>query len=322
MLTRRSCMLGMAAAGLQIRPGWAQDFPTRPVTLISPVSPGASADVTLRALAAATEKHLGQPIIVENMPGAGATMGPARVAASKNPDGYMLTSIFSTAFRMPFLRKTTFDPSTDFTYITGVARMTIGLVVRSDAPWQTFDAFLAYAKANPGKISYGTGGVGTTSQVMMAHIAKQLGIDWVHVPFKEGASGTALLGGFVQAVADPAFWAPLVRAGKLRLLVTFGPERTKSWPAVPTLKESGIDIVGDVPYGIAGPHGMNPSIVKRLQDAFAQGFQDPAFAATLTQFNEEPFPLSSAQFHDFAMSQIAKEKRLVEELGMLGTMGE
>ena len=95
---------------------------------------------------------LGQPIVVENMPGAGATMGPARVAASKNPDGYMLTSIFSTAFRMPFLRKTTFDPSTDFTYITGVARMTIGLVVRSDAPWQTFDAFLAYAKANPGKI--------------------------------------------------------------------------------------------------------------------------------------------------------------------------
>jgi tripartite-type tricarboxylate transporter receptor subunit TctC len=322
MLTRRSCLFGMVAAGLHTSAAWSGEFPTRPVTLIAPVSPGASADVTLRALAAATEKYLGQPIIVENMPGAGATMGPARVAASKNPDGYMLTTIFSTVFRMPFLRKTTFDPTTDFTYITGVARIPIGVVVRSDAPWQTFDAFLAYAKANPGKISYGTGGVGTTSQIVMAHVAKQLGIDWVHVPFKEGASGTALLGGFIQAVADPAFWAPLVRSGQLRLLVTFGPQRTRSWPTVPTLKESGVDIVGDVPYGIAGPRGMDAKIVKRLQDAFAQGFEDPAFAATLTRFNEEPFYLNSGQFHDFAMSQITKEKGLVEELGMLGTMGE
>ena len=322
MLTRRSCLFGMVAAGLHTSAAWSGEFPTRPVTLIAPVSPGASADVTLRALAAATEKYLGQPIVVENMPGAAATMGPARVAASKNPDGYMLTTIFSTAFRMPFLRKTTFDPSTDFTYITGVARIPIGVVVRSDAPWQTFDAFLAYAKANPGKISYGTGGVGTTSQIVMAHVGKQLGIDWVHVPFKEGASGTALLGGFIQAVADPAFWAPLVRSGQFRLLVTFGPKRTTSWPTVPPLEESGIDIVGDVPYGIAGPRRMDPKIVKRLQDAFAQGFQDPAFAATLTRFNEEPFYLNSDQFHDFAVSQISKEKRLVEELGMLGTMGE
>jgi tripartite-type tricarboxylate transporter receptor subunit TctC len=322
MLTRRSCLFGMVAAALHTSAAWSGEFPVRPITLIAPVSPGASADVTLRALAAATEKYLGQPIVVENMPGAAATMGPARVAASKNPDGYTLTTIFSTAFRVPFLRKTTFDPSTDFTYITGVARIPIGVVVRSDAPWQTFDAFLAYAKANPGKISYGTGGVGTTSHVVMAHVAKQLAIDWVHVPFKEGASGTSLLGGFIQAVADPAFWAPLVRSGQLRLLVTFGPQRTRSWPGVPTLKESGIDIVGDVPYGIAGPRGMDSAIVKRLQDAFARGFEDRAFAATLTRFDEEPFYLNSSQFHDFAISQIAKEKRLVEELGMLGTMGE
>jgi tripartite-type tricarboxylate transporter receptor subunit TctC len=250
------------------------------------------------------------------MPGASATMGPAKVAASKNPDGYTLTMIFSTVFRMPFLRTTTFDPATDFTYVTGVARMTVGLVVRSDAPWQTLDAFLAYAKANPGKISYGTGGVGTTSHVVMTDIAKRLGIDWVHVPFKEGASGTALLGGFIQAVADPAFWAPLVSSGKLRLLATFGPERTKNWPTVPTLKESGIDIVGDAPYGIAGPRGMDPKIVQRLKNAFGQGFKEPTFTATLARFNEEPFYLNSADYRDYAMHQIAKEKRLVGELGL------
>lgn len=316
MPTRRSWIFAMVAAGLHATTAWSEQFPSRPVTLIAPVSPGAAVDIALRSLAAASEKYLAEPIVVENMPGASATLGPARVAAIANPDGYTLTMIPSTVFRLPSLRKTSFDPATDFTYIVGVARVTIGLVVNNDAPWMTFQEFLADAKANPGKISYGTGGVGTTSQVVMEAIAKRLGISWTHVPFKEGASGNALLGGFIQAVADPAFWAPLVRGGQLRLLVTFGPERTANWPTVPTLRECGVDLVGDLPYGIAGPKGMDPAVVKRLHDAFRQGLVDPSFAATMARFEEEPFYLNSADYRDYAMHQIAREKRLVDELGL------
>jgi tripartite-type tricarboxylate transporter receptor subunit TctC len=318
MVTRRYFMSGMAAAGFVLKAGAlrAQDFPTRPITLVVPVSPGASADVTLRALAAATGKSLGQPIVIENKPGASATLGPAQVAASASPDGYTLTMMPSTVFRLPFLQKTTYDPAKDFTYIIAVTAYTVGVVVRSDARWKTFQEFLADAKANPGMIAYGTGGVATNSYAVMERIARQQGIKWVHVPFKGGEDVNALLGGHIQAVANPAAWASQVNAGRLRLLVTFGASRTRSWPTVPILKETGIDMVIDSPYGIAGPRGMEPKIVKVLHDAFKKGIEDPSFKATIALFDQEPFYLSSEDYHDFALKQIAEEKRIVEELGL------
>jgi tripartite-type tricarboxylate transporter receptor subunit TctC len=161
MITRRSFMSGMGAAGFGLTGGSAeaQDFPARPVTLIVALPAGTSGDVTLRALASATERHLGRPIVIENRPGASATLGPAQMAATANPDGYTLAQISPTLFRLPFMRKTTYDPAKDFTYIIAVTTYTLGVVVKSDAPWKTFQDFLADAKANPGKITYGTGGV-------------------------------------------------------------------------------------------------------------------------------------------------------------------
>jgi tripartite-type tricarboxylate transporter receptor subunit TctC len=318
VITRRNCMFGMAATGLGLQAGTAraQDFPARPVTLIIPLTPGTSADVTLRALAAATEKQLGRSIVIENRPGAGTTLGPAQMAASANPDGYTLSQIGQPVFRLPFLRKTTYDPATDFTYIIAVSAYTFGVVVKSDAPWQTFEQFLAHAQANPGKVTFGTGGAGTTSHIVMEQIARQRGIKWLHVPFRGGDSVNALLGGHIQADADPAAWAPLVNSGQFRLLVTFGAARTKSWPTVPTLKEVGINIAVNTPYGIAGPRGMDPKIVKILHDAFKKGMEDPSFIRTIAQFDQEPFYLSSNDYRDFAMKQIADEKRIVEELGL------
>jgi tripartite-type tricarboxylate transporter receptor subunit TctC len=318
MITRRCFVSGMAATGFGLKAGSAaaQDFPVRPVTLIVALPAGTSGDVTLRALASATEKHLGRPIVIENRPGASATLGPAQMAATANPDGYTLAQIGPALFRLPFIRKTTYDPAKDFTYIIAVTGYTIGVVVRSDAPWKTFQELVADAKANPGKIAYGTGGVATTMHIVMERIARQQGIKWVHVPFKGGDDVNALLGGHIQAVADPAGWAPQVNAGQFRLLVTFGGSRTRSWPTVPTLKETGIDMVMDSPYGIAGPRGMDPKVVKVLHDAFKKGIDDPSFKATIAQFDQEPFYLSSADYHDFALRQIAEEKRIVEELGL------
>jgi tripartite-type tricarboxylate transporter receptor subunit TctC len=293
----------------------AQTFPSKPVTLIVPWVPGGTTDVAVRALATATEKHLGRSIVIENKAGAGGTLGPAQMAALARPDGYTVSQLPITVFRLPFMSRTSFDPAKDFTYIIGVTGYTFGVVVRSDAPWKTFPELLAAAKANPGTITYGTPGAGTTLHITMEEIARRQGIKLVHVPFKGNAEATtAILGGHIHALADSTGWAPQVNEGKLRLLVSWGASRTKNWPTVPTLKEIGIDIVSNSPYGIGGPKGMDPEIVKVLHDAFKKGLDEPSNLAAMAQFDQERFYLSSEEYHAFAMQQIAQEKRMVEEL--------
>ena len=297
----------------------AQDYPTRPVTLIVPWAAGGTTDVALRALATATEKYLGQSIVVENRAGANGTLGPANMAATAKPDGYTISQLPITVFRQPFMTKTSFDPTRDFTYIIGLTGYTFGVVVRSDAPWKTFPELLAAAKANPSTITYGTAGAGTSPHITMEQIAKQQGIKLVHVPFKGVAeSVTALLGNHIHAIADSTGWAPQVNEGKFRLLVSWGATRTKNWPNVPTLKEVGIEMVINSPYGLGGPKGMAPEIVKVLHDAFKKGLDEPSNVAVMTQLDQERFYLDSEDYRAFAMQQIVQEKRIVEELQLRG----
>jgi tripartite-type tricarboxylate transporter receptor subunit TctC len=295
----------------------AQNFPARPVTLIVPWPAGGSTDVGMRALASAAEKHLGQSIVVENRPGGSGTLGPGQMAATARPDGYTIAQIPITVFRFPFMTKTTFDPSTDFTYIIGVSGYTFGVVVRDDAPWKSFQDLTADAKSNPGKINYGTPGAGTSLHITMEQIARQQGIRWTHVPFKGNAdSMNALLGGHIHVVADSSGWAQLVNAGRFRLLVTWGAARTKNWPDVPTLREIGIDMVSNSPFGIAGPKGMDPKIVRVLHDAFKQGLEEPSYAAAVANLDQELFYLSSEDYQNFAMRQIEEARRFITELGL------
>ena len=295
----------------------AQNFPLRPVTLIVPWPAGGSTDVGMRALASAAEKHLGQSIVVENRPGGSGTLGPGQMAATARPDGYTIAQIPITVFRFPFMTKTTFDPSTDFTYIIGVSGYTFGVVVRDDAPWKSFQDLTADAKSNPGKINYGTPGAGTSLHITMEQIARQQGIKWTHVPFKGNAdSMNALLGGHIHVVADSSGWAQLVNTGRFRLLVTWGVARTKNWPDVPTLREIGIDMVSNSPFGIAGPKGMDPKIVRVLHDAFKQGLEEPSYAAAVANLDQELFYLSSEDYQNFAMRQIEEARRFITELGL------
>ncbi len=308
-----SLLLAVTAAGTAL----AQNFPTRPVTLIVPWPAGGTTDVGLRALAAATEKHLGQPIVIENRAGAAGTLGPSQMAASAKPDGYTLTQIPITVFRYPFMTKVSFDPATDFTYIISLTGYTFGVVVKSDAPWKTFGEFLADAKANPGKLNYGTPGAGTSLHITMEQIAKQQNLKWTHVPFKGNAEATnALLGGHINAMADSSGWAQLVNSGQFRLLVTWGAERTKNWPNVPILRDIGIDIVSNSPFGLAGPKGMDPQVVKVLHDAFKKGMEEPSYAAVIAKLDQEAFYLSTEDYQKFAIGQIAEAKRFIEELGL------
>ena len=295
----------------------AQQFPTRPVTLIVPWPPGGSTDIAMRALALATEKHLGQSIVIENRPGAAGTLGPGNMAATARPDGYTVAQLPISVFRIPHIQKTAWDPGKDFTYIIHLTGYTFGAVVHADAPWKTFQELMDYARANPGKVNYGTPGAGSSLHITMEQIAKAKGLKWTQVPFKGGADNmNALLGGHIDVTTDSTGWAELVNAGKFRLLVTWGAQRTKNWPNVPTLKEIGIDMVSNSPFGIGGPKGMDPAVVKVLHDAFKKGMEGQSYKDTMLKLDMEPDYLNTADYRAYAMKQIDEQKTLVEELGL------
>jgi tripartite-type tricarboxylate transporter receptor subunit TctC len=292
----------------------AQPFPSRPVTLIVPWPAGGSTDQVMRALATSTEKHLGQPIVIENRPGAGGTLG-AQAMVSAKPDGYTVTQVPITVFRIPHTTKVGYDPLTDLTYLIGVSGYTFGVVVRSESPWKTWAELVAYAKANPGKLSYGTPGASTSLHVTMEDIAHRYGIQWTHVPFKGNAdSMQALLGGHIDAAADATGWGAHVDSGRMRLLATWGEKRTKRWPTVPTLKELGYDVVSTSPYGIAGPKGMDPAIAKVLHDAFRKGMEDTAHMQAMEKYDQDLMYLSGDDYAKFARETYATEKAAMARL--------
>ena len=295
----------------------AQQFPTRPVTLIVPWPPGGSTDIALRALATATEKHLGQSIVIENRPGAAGTLGPANMAGSARPDGYTVAQLPISVFRIPYIQKASFDPAKDFTYIIHLTGYTFGVVVRADSPFKTFNDMIEHARANPGKVNYGTPGAGSSLHITMEQIAKQKGIKWTQVPFKGVAeSMNALLGGHIDVAADSTGWAGAVEGGQARLLVTWGANRTKNWPNVPNLKDIGIDLVSNSPFGIGGPKGMDPAVVKILHDAFRKGMEEQSYKDSMAKLDQEAYYLDTAAYHAFAMKQISEQKQLVEDLGL------
>jgi tripartite-type tricarboxylate transporter receptor subunit TctC len=255
--------------------------------------------------------------VIENRPGAAGTIGPANMAANARPDGYTVAQLPITVFRIPFIQKTTFDPARDFTYIIHVTGYTFGVVVKADAPWKTFQELLDYAKANPGKLNYGTPGAGSSLHITMEQIAKMKGIKWTQVPFKGVAeSMNALLGGHIDVTADSTGWAGSVNAGQARLLVTWGAGRTKNWPDVPNLKEVGVDLISNSPFGIGGPKGMDPAVVKILHDAFAKGMEEQSYKDSMVKLDQEAYYLNTADYHAFAMKQIGEQKQLVEDLGL------
>lgn len=303
--------------GAGIFPMNADSFPTKPVTLIVPWVAGGSTDTCMRVLAENAAKHLGQPVIVENKPGGAGTVGPATMAATAKPDGYTLSQIPLGIFRLPHTMKTTWDPLKDFTYIIQLTGYTYGIVVKKDAPWKTLKELVAFAKTNPGKVTYATPGVGTLQHVTMEKLARKEGIKWIHVPQKGGIEViTATLGGHVMVGAETSGWAPQVDSGDLRLLAVWTGQRTKKWPDVPTLKELGYDIVAYSPFGIAGPKGMDPKVVKILHDAFKKGMDEPSFKKILDDFYMVPFYKNSEDYTKYAQELFVEEKENAEILGL------
>jgi len=304
-----AALLAAGAAG-------AQDFPNRAITLIVPWPAGGSTDTHLRKLAEIAARHLGQPVIVENKPGAGGMLGPAGMASNAKPDGYTLSQLTVAAFRQPYMQKVEWDPLRDFTYIIGVSGYTFGVVVKSDSPIKSFDDFIAYARENPGKLSYGSTGHGTSPHLLMEEVAAKTGVQLLHVPFKGNADSTqALMGGHVMAQSDATGWGKFVDAGTFRLLVTFGEQRAR-WGA-PTAKELGYDVVSYSPYGIVGPRGMDPKVVKILHDAFRKAMDDPEHMKVLQQLDQVYWYKSTEDYAKWAREAFAAERATIERAGLL-----
>lgn len=309
--------LGAGAASLGAPAwAWAQKFPIQPIKLMVAFPAGGPTDITMRVLAENAGKILGQTVIVENRPGAGGTL-PAQQLQLAKPDGYTLAQIPLGVFRLPYTAKINWDPVKDITYILCVTGYSFGLVVPADSPLKTWADFVAWAKANPGRLTYGSTGALTSPHLTMEEIAQKAGIELNHIPFKGSADlMQAILGGHVMAAADSTGFIPHVQAGKLRVLNTWGAKRLAKLPDVPTLTELGLGIVQASPYGIGGPKGMDPGLVKTLHDAFKQAMEMPNHVEALAKYDQELMYMGSQEYSRFAAETFKKEKALIEKLGL------
>ncbi len=315
-IRRRQLVLGAAATLALPQLSRAQAFPARPIKYICPWPAGGSTDAVIRALAQSAAKTLGQNIIVENKPGAGGMLG-ANDLVQAAPDGYTLSQLPHGVFRIPHMQKTAFDTLKDFTWIACLTGYTFGLVVPADSPIRTIADLVAYAKANPEKFTYGSTGIGTSPHLAVEEFAQRAGIKLTHVPFKGNADNMqAILGGHTMAASDATGWAPHVESGKLRLLATYGSKRTKRWPGVPTLDELGYKTVSDSPFGVCGPKGMDPAVVRTLHDAFRKTLEDPAVLAIFEKFDQTVIYMDTEQYTRFARESFAAEKATMERLGL------
>ena len=317
--SRRRLLQGtLAGAAATAAPfALAQDaYPSRPIRLIYPWGAGSGGDVIIRAMGASVARTLGQPVIVENKPGASGMLGPNELLNAR-PDGYTLSQLSVAIFRVPHMQKTQLDPLHDISYIIGLAGFVFGLVVRADSPIKSVNDLVEYAKANPGKFTFGSSGIGITGHLAMEEFAHRAGIKLLHVPFKGDTEGLQnLLGGQIMAYSSASTWGPHVDAGALRLLATYGSHRTTRWPKVPTLRETGYDTVTDSPWGIGGPKGMDPAVVRKLHDAFYKALQEREVQALLDKYDQPVVHMDPAQYTKFAHEAFESERANIARLGL------
>jgi tripartite-type tricarboxylate transporter receptor subunit TctC len=316
-LSRRTILVSALAAPAIAR---AQtDYPNRTIRLVVPWPPGASADAFLRVMAEQTGKRLGQQMVPDNKAGANGSLSGVALKDAK-PDGYTLGQIHTGTFRAALMaEKPAYDPLTDFTYIIQLSGSVHGIVVRADSPWKTLEELISAAKANPTKLNYGTFGPASVQNLTMVDLQQRLGIELTHVPYRGGSElYQGLLGSQIDVVADASGWIPLVQSGQFRLLVVWGSKRMALFPEVRTLKEAGIDLEVNSPYGVCGPKGMDPAVVKKIHDAMKEALYSPETQAVMEKFNMPVLYLGTAAYDKAAREQDKIERDNLKRVGMLG----
>jgi tripartite-type tricarboxylate transporter receptor subunit TctC len=308
---KRSLLAAAAAAcclALISAPAAAQGYPERAIKVIVPFAPGGSTDLIGRIVAKVAEQKLGKPLVIENKPGAGTMIG-------------LIGMVTSTLVLQPLYGNTRYDYPNALQALAQVAVTPPILATGAQSEWKTLKDLLDYAKANPKKVKYGITGVGNSSHIGPAQLARAAGIEIEPVTFDGGGPlMTALLGGHIAAAAgSPVDYKSQIEAGKLRALVSFGPERSDDplLKDVPTAKELGYDAEIVSWTGVAGPKGLSPDIVKKLSDAFMAAMADPEVKAQIEKLGSDPVGLDANGFAQRWSSETAKLKQVVAETGIL-----
>ncbi|MFA5027113.1 MAG: tripartite tricarboxylate transporter substrate binding protein [Candidatus Methylomirabilota bacterium] len=261
----------------------AADYPTKPINFITGYTAGSSGDVVFRPLAEVASKTLGQPIVIQNRPGAATALALAQLKNEK-PDGHSLGFMVGSGVLQPHLEKLPYNVTQDFTPVIKFADFVMGVVVHASSPWKTWQEFVAYAKANPGKVKYAH--AGAVNRFSMEGFAKEAGVKWVPVTYKGSAEAiVAILGKHVDAFAGGSDFAPYVKSGELRLLVTYGRTRYSVYPDTPTFRDLGYKTWMASPCVVVAPKGTPAPIVTKLHDAFKQAMDDESFKRTLANLN-------------------------------------
>lgn len=304
-----------AAAGS----AFAQAFPSKPVTIVVPYAVGGTTDIVGRLVATQIGNALGQPIVVDNKAGGGGNIGWGAVARS-SPDGHtLLTTEMSFTIAPALGTKQPFDPKKDFTHIITAAAAPHVLVINPAVPAKTLQEFIAHAKANPGKLNYGSGGNGTNTHLGGELFKREAQVDLVHVPYKgAGAVLQDLMGGQVQALVTSLPTAlPHIKSGKLRALVVTADRRSALLPDVPSAKEAGVPkFVMDFWVGLAAPAGTPQAVVDKLNKAVADALNSPEGKKRLAEQGLEPEPNSPAQASQFVAAEMQQWGAVVKAAGI------
>ena len=311
-------------AGLPLA-GHAQPlrYPNRPIRLVVPFPPGGSTDILARALATELTQSLGQPIVVENLPGAGGSIGAERVARSV-PDGYTLLMghIGTLAVNVSLYPKLGYDPIRSFAPVAWVARVPNLLVVNSSLPVADFKEFIAFAKERPGQLNYASGGNGSAAHTTTEYLKQQTRISMVHLPYRGTAPAvTDLIAGQTQVMFTgvPALLAH-VRSGKLRPLAVSSPQRLPQLPEVPTVAESGLpgtrSFEADQWYGVVAPAGTPPEIVMQLNAQINRALNAAGVQERLATEGARPMPTTPAEFARLIENEIKRWEPVVRRAGI------
>jgi tripartite-type tricarboxylate transporter receptor subunit TctC len=307
---------GAAALPMLSRSAWAQAYPTRPVHLIVTFPPGSAPDIIARLAGQHLSERLGQQFVIENKPGAGGNIATEYVAKAA-PDGYtILMPVSTNAVNVALYRNLSFDFIRDIAPIAGIAKTPFVIIVPAAFPPKTLPEFIAYLKANPGKVNMGSGGIGTSPHVCGELFQIMTETRMVHVPYR-GNYMPDLLAGVVHVVFNPIAQAlPLIRDGKLRALAVTTEKRADALPDVPAIAEfvKGYDAFGW--YGLGAPAKTPPEIVKKLGDAMNAALAEPTVNARFSQLGVYPMPLTSAGFAKHIAEEVDKWGKVIKAQGI------
>jgi len=318
MIELRRLLVVLLAAAIPAA-ALAQVFPSKPIRLIVPFPAGGPADIFGRFLAQGMAAPLGQPVLVENISGMSGVLGVDRAAKSP-PDGHMLALISSSAASIgPFaMAKMPFDPSKDLALITTVVRVPEVLAVNPALPVNSLAELVAYLKANPGRVNYGSAGHGSITHLAVELLKVEAGVNAVHVPYKGAAPAVNdMLGGQVQfGILDVPVLLPHIRAGKLKALAITSGRRAATLPEVPTTAEAGYPkVLSDNWYGLVGPHGLPPAILKRIHAAAASALNSAELAEQYAKVGGVPMSSAPEEFAVYLRQDQAKWGAVVKAIG-------